>query len=188
MNTKNLLLGAVTFLFLAVAVWIPFENYVLSPIDSRNTKTAVELADLKKKNEALNTLRDQFLKLDLEVAALRKKDQELRLLLPSEDAVIENFKLLQTSAAGKRLTLVATNGRHDPYRPGVFMSPLKMSVSGKTSDHSEYLRFLADYPKLLIVRRLEMVGDGSGQSVLNLDLDLGVYIPSPQELANPLFR
>jgi Tfp pilus assembly protein PilO len=188
MRMQQLIFGAISFLVLATAIWIPFSNYVLDPIDARNTKTSVELSALKKKNEALNSLREQFQRLDTEVAALRKKDIELRQLLPSEDAVVENFKLLQTTASSKRLTLVSTNGRHDPYRPGVFMSPLKLSVSGKTADHSEYLRYLADYPKLLIVRRLEVQGDSSGQSVLNLDLDLGVYIPSKQELDNPLFR
>lgn len=188
MLLKQLAFGCLSFLVIAALTWIPFSSYILSPIEDRNIKATVELDNLKKKNEALNALRDQYRKLDDDVTALKKKDAELRNLLPNEDAVVENFKLLQTTASAKRLTLIATDGKHAPYRPGVFLSPLKLSLTGKTQDHSDYLRFLADYPKLLLIRRLEMVGDGSGQSTMNLDLDLGVFIPSQAELSNPLFR
>jgi Tfp pilus assembly protein PilO len=188
MFLKNFAFGSLSFLVIAVLAWIPFNSYVVSPIEDRNIKASVELEKLKKKNEALNALRDQYRKLDEDVAALKKKDAELRNLLPSEDAVVENFRLLQSTASAKRLTLIATDGKHAPYRPGVFLSPLKLSLAGKTQDHSDYLRFLAEYPRLLLVRKMEMVGDGSGQSTINLDLDLGVFIPSEAELSNPLFK
>lgn len=181
-NGVKIVIQIVILLVAVAAVYGVTHKFVLAPQREQLEKQQRDVTDLRRKNDATDRFRLErdALQRESEAAQARYQKVEGWLLKASNTASV--LTGVKDAARKNGLQVRVFDNTHPPYVQGINESPLKIHLGGRFQGQLEFLRALAFYPQIILIRtqKLESL---PAQSTIVMELSAATPIDLPTKEA-----
>ncbi len=178
----KIVIQLVVLLVAVAAVFGLSYNFVLAPKKEQLEKQQREVTELRRKNDATDRFRLErdALQRESEAAQARYQQVESWLLKASNTASV--LTSVKEEARKNGLQVRVFDNTHPPYVLGINESPLKIHLGGRFQGQLGFLRALAFYPQIILIRtqKLESL---PAQATIVMELSAATPIDLPTKEA-----
>ena len=169
------ILGGVIFGFWYVGNVVVFDAQA-----QEISKIQQETADLKKRNDAAEALRQERDELRQKVAFLEQEYQKIVEFLPTQATIGDLHEQLRKQATECGLLLSGFNNDYSTkLKPGINEIPLLLVTQGRGDGQLAFVDVVAGFKRLICVRDQTLVAEPeSGKTTLTIDATIPVDIPA----------